>query len=430
MRRVAALAVCGAILLAFVVLLLGTNRPDETDYVVLCTAKTAPTVLATNDQNGESIFVLEQDNSTILLRANEHGTAARLDLDFAADWAAVYDDKIILRSGNSVKNYDTKNFDYISETDLHWDIDDIIYFSCDQNGTQYAVLSAKRKVLQIAQNESESSVQLDGEVTAFCDFSDGVWLSAGSKLIRQIGTSTATFSWSCPLFAAFNESTVLDCDGVLSVADETEIAPLLRCSQEFYSKLECCFDADSLIAASGKEVLCYDESGESAAHCELPADAMAVTKSGALFCLDGSLCYAPFVFEPVVTPTPSPLPTPNVPALHTEGELLICEPGTTVQELREMMKPEEAEIRDAAGRMLTSGRLSTGMTANAWTVIVMGDCNGSGTLTESDMQIAISMLLGEEPTSAEALRAIDFNESGKLETDDLLMLSKAIAGEK
>lgn len=429
MRRAAVGVSFGVILLLFVLLLLGTAQPDEIDYVVLCSAKSAPEILAAGEHNGESIFMLEQGNTASLLWADEHGTVARIDIDSPIDKAMIYNDAIFLCSGNKILSYDAKTLSITKEADLKWDIDDLLYYSCDENGTQYAVLSKDRDALQIAQEGEILTVQLSGEATAFHEFSGGVWVSAGSELTRQTGKTTASFSWASPLFAAFGESVVLDCDGVLLAAGETDLAPLLRCDVEFYNKAECYLDDGALIAVSGKNVLRYQTDGEAAEQCTLPANALAVTKAGAVFYFEGNLCYAPFAFEPLVSLSPSPSPTPNVPALRSEGEYLICEPGTTVQELRELMKPEAAEIRDTAGRLLTGGRLATGMTANGWTVVVMGDCNGSGTLTGSDLQAAISILLGDDSVPDYVLRAADYNESGVLESYDLLQLSRAIAGE-
>lgn len=427
MKRIVAGVLCGLVLVFCVLLLMGNGEPEETPYVVLYSgAESTPTVLVAETKNGESLFVLSQSSGTVLLRANEHGTAARYDLSAPADWAAVRGDALLVLSGGALFTYDAKTLTQLDETTLAWDADDLLHFAYGEDGTQYAVLATQRDTLSVSRNGEKTSVQLGGKVESFCGYAGGVWLSAGGELIRQSGTETVRFSWASPLFTAFQENLILDGDGTLCIAGEEDLAPLLSCEQELYRPTEVCFDGEALLTISGKSVLRTDVDEERSEQCTLPAKALGITCSGAIFYQDDTVCYAPFTFAPVVTPTPSPTPQPEVPALRTEGDFLICQPNTTVSELRESMKPEAAEIRDKAGRLLTSGRLATGMTANGWTVVVEGDCNGSGTLTGSDLQQAILMMLNEETEPASAFRAIDYDESGTINTHDLLTLSKKI----
>ena len=87
--------------------------------------------------------------------------------------------------------------------------------------------------------------------------------------------------------------------------------------------------------------------------------------------------------------------------------------GVTVKELLAYFAPEAVHIRRPDGTDVTSGNLATGMTAGEYTIAVLGDCDGSGTLSQADLRQA-------------PRRAGDLDGDGLLTTQDLVLLSQRL----
>ena len=127
---------------------------------------------------------------------------------------------------------------------------------------------------------------------------------------------------------------------------------------------------------------------------------------------------------PSQEPTPSPPPTPE--GIVQEGGLLVMPQGVTVKELLAYFAPEAVHIRRPDGTDVTSGNLATGMTAGEYTIAVLGDCDGSGTLSQADLRQAQALLLEDSSTQGAARRAGDLDGDGLLTTQDLVLLSQRL----
>ena len=127
---------------------------------------------------------------------------------------------------------------------------------------------------------------------------------------------------------------------------------------------------------------------------------------------------------PSQEPTPSPPPTPE--GIVQEGGLLVMPQGVTVKELLAYFAPEAVHIRRPDGTDVTSGNLATGMTAGEYTIAVLGDCDGSGTLSQADLRQAQALLLEDSSTHGAARRAGDLDGDGLLTTQDLVLLSQRL----
>ena len=79
--------------------------------------------------------------------------------------------------------------------------------------------------------------------------------------------------------------------------------------------------------------------------------------------------------------------------------------GVTVKELLAYFAPEAVHIRRPDGTDVTSGNLATGMTAGEYTIAVLGDCDGSGTLSQADLRQAQALLLEDSSTQGASRRA-------------------------
>ena len=230
----------------------------------------------------------------------------------------------------------------------------------------------------------------------------------------------------------------------------------------------CAVDQEGrLVYGSGGTVQWASLSGEVLAQAQPRGELLAVCGSGALTAEDGLFWFTPLSFqEAAATPTPSPTaeptptpapeptptqeptpiptetpgptpeptpsqePTPSPPptpeGIVQEGGLLVMPQGVTVKELLAYFAPEAVHIRRPDGTDVTSGNLATGMTAGEYTIAVLGDCDGSGTLSQADLRQAQALLLEDSSTQGAARRAGDLDGDGLLTTQDLVLLSQRL----
>lgn len=446
MKRKGSIKLCVILCAAFLfvagaVALFGAAEREIAPYVSLLSDEGGTRrVLAVGSAGTDAVAVFSTNVAATLVRCNSENVQAQIDLPFPLDWAAIFDDKLLLKSGDLLLEYDPLSLQERAKTNLPWPADDVLKFACDQNGAMYAVLSQSRNCVQISLPDGGGSTEtLPGEITGFSAFSQGVWVWAEGGLRMLSGTERREFIWPIAPLAAFDENTFLDRDGLFCTCAAGEVSPLFRCEQNLYESLNFCVDDEGcLLIADGASALRYSRAGELLGRCELAGTPDALCTNGAFFRREGSFCYAAFAFAPQESkppqeseppegmPTPSSEPEEEPPPLQLEDDCIIVQYGMTVEDLRELFKPEAAEIRDRAGRPLTAGKLATGMTANDFVIVLEGDLNGNGTVTESDLHEAIELYLQQEE-SGPRFRAADLNGDGLIDAHDLLLLSKLIA---
>ena len=213
-------------------------------------------------------------------------------------------------------------------------------------------------------------------------------------------------------------------------------------------------------ASSSQTLACATLAGTEVGTLSLRGELLAVCGSGAITQEDGAYWFTPLSFyeapatptpEPIPTDTPSPQPTlppeesspepeatptpepdpadtpsPKPDSFTREGDMLVAKPGTTVEDLIAYLKPGTAHIRWPDGTDVVSGRLATGMTAGDYTIAVLGDCSGNGSLSAADLEEAQGLLLEGSQVEGPWRRAADLDGDGQLTTLDLVLLSQAL----
>lgn len=444
MKRKFSPKLCGVACAAFLfiaaasaaVLLSGALRRETAPYTVLFPDEAGEySILSTGSYAGCEVSVFTGDASSVLLRSDAHGVKTRVDLKLRLDWAALYGGSLFVRSGGDLIAYDPSTLRELSRRALPWPADELVRFACDQDGVLYGVLSQSRDTVRVVSpGGTEQTVSMPSEIEAFCGCPQGVLVWSGGSLRMLSGTNTRSDLWPCAPLAAFGSDCFLDCDGLFCVCGPEGVVPLFRCEQALYEGPYYCLDEEGCLLAAGEtDVSRFDRDGALLGQCVLEAAPKAVSTGGAFFRKDGMYCFSPFSFlaqegpKESAEPSASPAPTPSAePPVRVENEYILLSPGTTVEELRELMKPEAVDVRSRTGSQLTAGALATGMTANGWVLVVEGDCNGSGDLTGSDLREAVSMSLAPEREMSPQFRAADLNGDGAIDASDLLALSELI----
>lgn len=98
----------------------------------------------------------------------------------------------------------------------------------------------------------------------------------------------------------------------------------------------------------------------------------------------------------------------------------------TIAELLAYFAPDAVHIYWPDGTEVTSGHLATGMTVETYTLVVLGDCDGSGMVSQQDMRHAQELLLANVKSEDPYRRAADLDGDGSLTTMDTVFLSQLL----
>ncbi len=439
-KRIRGGVLTGLLLLAFlgaaflVAVLLGSLRESRLAGAALL-----------QDAEDQEPLLLEAEDETIwlacggeknscLLRADSRTglVMASRELELPIYWASLQAGTLYYREDTEKSSWlvacDGETLQELSRRELPWAPEDIFLFDCNGTGGAFCVLSQSRSTLRVSSPGQEEEIREFPSAIDFleCD-EDGPALHAGDELClltwgEQIPCEAAPLAY-------FGNGYFLDGDGALCGLGSQGLTPFYQCEESFYGRLSYCLDGENclILSKSGGEVRRYDETGRTVGVCRLESTALAVCAAGGVTRQDGELFYMPFDFSaPDPTAVPEPTPEPEEPPVTVEEDFLLLEAGATADDLRELFKPEGVIIYDRLGKQMTSGRLATGATAGDWTVVIRGDCNGSGTINGRDLQTASTMLLTGEYSSEADYRAADLNDDGKLDTTDLVLLSKLV----
>lgn len=424
--------------------LTGSNSREAAPGQFLLSDPEEPfTLLALEESPSGVLAILKGEASTLLLRL-EPSIGEILEgreLPEAADWAGIRQGTLFLRvKGESNPELISLDLGTLQETSrriLPWQLNDLFLFDCDATNA-YCVLSKSRNTLEVFGSAGSFSREFSRDLEFLEAGSSGLCLSDGGTLFQsQSGAWVETAFEHIPL-KLLGDAVILCRDGTIFRREETGLAPLFQWEAPLYSGLFYCLDGENcLILSKAESVFCYSQTGKLLSSC-VTDPLLGICPSGGITRHDGALYYVPFSFaggssSVVSSPEPSPTFAPsNSPdfqqkePLKIDGSFLLFPVGTTVPELRELFKPDTADIRDAAGRSLLGGRLATGMTVNDWVIVVEGDCNGSGTVTAADLRQALTMVLEQEVPQMAQGKAADLNNDGVLDTTDLLLFSGLI----
>ncbi|WP_099205242.1 dockerin type I repeat-containing protein [Scatolibacter rhodanostii] len=158
--------------------------------------------------------------------------------------------------------------------------------------------------------------------------------------------------------------------------------------------------------------------------------------------------------EPTVTPSPIPTDIPSKPtkspkpsATPTEkpdisefilpnwaeenGDYLYIKDSKTIALLKETLSPFTVMIQDKNRNTVSSGNLRTGFAISVenqlhFELVLIGDCNASGTVNTADIKEMQRAVLGSNLLEGASFAAADLNRDNRITTADLILLSEMI----
>ena len=389
---------------------------------------------------GDGLVLVCGGERGLLLRLTEEGqVTARAVLDQPLRWAALRSGRLFLREdradGAALLIWDPESLREVGRVELGVPARDLLLLDCAGGDALAFVQASDRQTLRLVSGDGEDALTLPGEIS-FLAADGGTWLAACGQSLWVIGPQgREEIACLAPVVGSPGGGLALDEDGVVSRIEGSALTPLLRLPAPLYSPLSFCLDGENclIVSSGGRAVSRYDLAGEPLAARQLPAAPEALCPAGAVFSQNGTLRYAAFHWagdeaeeeSPSPSPSASPSPDPQedqAAEIRAEGDYLLAPAGTTAATLRELLWPDVADLRDALGRQVVQGRLATGMTVNDWTVVVLGDCDGTGTVTQKDVRAVLLLLLEDREAQGAFRRAADVNADGVVDSRDLLLL--------
>ncbi len=406
-------------------------------------------ILSMEEQSGGVALACCKEGGYLLFRldAATGQVLAQRSIGTPAYWAALRQETLFVRedlpSGSVLVGYDPDTLEEVSRRQLGWLPDDLLFFDCSASGSAFCVLDKERNLLRVSPPEGkERTEEFSEEVEFLGTEGEALYAWSGGSLSVFEGWEVRKFPCRFPPFRLLGGGRLLDREGVVSVLEETGLSAQFQCAEPLYDGPFFCLDRENCLILSdgGSGVIRYGPAGQPEGSCFLEEAPLGICAAGGVYRKEGGLYYGAFPFssaspkpspEPspmsAARPSPEPYPTPEDSPAWIEDGFVLLEAGSTVDQLRELFKPEAVEIRDLAGRLLTRGRLATGMTAGERVIVIKGDCDGSGTVTGADLRQAVTMSLeaGEGPS----YRAADLNGDGAVDTADLLALAAMLGSQ-
>lgn len=125
--------------------------------------------------------------------------------------------------------------------------------------------------------------------------------------------------------------------------------------------------------------------------------------------------------EPGESPAPTPVPPPAGWAPELQGDKIYVPLGAAVEDLRNYFKPMAVKVLTPEGEAVYYGNLATGMTVEEYTIVVPGDCDGTGACNDRDVQAAQAHLLEETLLEGPCRLAADLDGDGEVTPEDLVL---------
>lgn len=384
-------------------------------------------------------------DSALLMKLNAHTGRELLRREVEAPLAgAAFQGGRVLAWGDGqgeteLYAFDADSLEQVSGESASWDPAELLWLDWDGAGHALAVTGEAPAFLHVRLAEGrEETVGFPERITFLqADQLGNVYLCAGERLYLGEILSEG----DGPVFRKLpgeREPVLLagpgvwmERDGAVCRLKDGGAEQIFRLEGLEVPPLFCCLDGKNCLVLSngGSTLEWYDERGRRMGSRTTENEVAALCASGAVTQGKTGIFYVPLPEYGNAEQDPLPTPAPIDETGWVEGEYLVVPVGTTAAELRRLMEPETADIRDSSGAPVMFGGLATGMRVNNWTVVVPGDCNGTGTITGSDVRKAMELSLsGDGEVEGPYGRAADLDEDGRITGTDLVNLS-ALAAE-
>lgn len=386
----------------------------------------------------DSGIIITADKGTVYYRVDSDGNILySLDLPENIFAAYIYGQSVyclrseksrILMNEISIEDGGLLNSFYIKTSEP-----DISFICGDALGNIYYVIKGQGSTVYKcdAGGYSQPFIELDSAVT-FCGVTDDTLIYSHGSSISKVPVYAEAAPDTVPADTIpakfFSPNLMVDTKGVFcSLSDSAE--PLYNSGNNWDADMRLShFMDENSCFYSVKDSSTVEKLGDSGgALYNAPGTIRGLNANGIMVLDGGALKFSPYSSYNYIDDTPSPEPGGEDDA-EFYGEYIIVQAGRTVTSVNDAFG---AEIY-YNGRPAAAGVCRTGMTVeisgDIYTVIILGDVNGSGTVNSADIKLIQSHMIGkavlEEPP---LLFAADYSRNGLIETEDLVLIAKSIS---
>ena len=115
-----------------------------------------------------------------------------------------------------------------------------------------------------------------------------------------------------------------------------------------------------------------------------------------------------------------------------ENEYLVCEPSTTIEDIKEKYSDTTITVKNASGAAVTTGNVGTSYTITigdkTYTIVKLGDANGDGKITPADSTVILRAYVGLNTLNENAKLAANVNSDQKITPADSTVILRAYVG--
>lgn len=145
---------------------------------------------------------------------------------------------------------------------------------------------------------------------------------------------------------------------------------------------------------------------------------------------DSTEQYIEVVITPSIPEEPT-TPTDKNSQFKLEDDNLICEPNTTIEDIKEKYSETEIIVKKSDGTIVDSGNVGTGyvitIADKTYTIIKLGDINGDGHINTGDTFLIKQVIMEVKQLNDEnAKKVADINLDGDINTGDSFILKKHV----
>lgn len=431
-----------ALLLTGMGIIMGNGRSAE---IYTLRADTDAPLLYTEYADNH-IFVFNDGLDGVVLLLNEKGEVLAEIRDHRTILKARYTAGLLYLFSESggmltVTRLDCNDLDQLRQNHTGLQYMDMRFIDCDSAGNLYYSSYQKPDTVYAANPDGVSTgyLSFNSDISYLEVYQDVIYLHAEDALIAVNPGDLFTydvFESSLIPYQILNGQYLIDKEGTIAdYTSDEKVTPVYACPAPPSARLfHAIGEPDTLFwVSAAKEIKSADMLDNHMTLYETEFSVYAITGSSAVLKKDNKLYFTSFssftesepeTSEPGANPSPEPTPSVN---LDIEGEYLYIDSGLTISKFKQLFAPEAVQVTKASGELVTSGAVKTGMKVKSYHIIVIGDCNGTGTVNTADTREAQSMFLGTSMKDNVYFNAADMDRDGEVTTADLVKLSDLVS---
>lgn len=352
-------------------------------------------------------------------------------------------DKIKLFFSNEstalIEEYDVVSLEKLGEYELPIAYEKIMHIVSDSDNNFYIVehYSANTVMLCDEDGFSTADIEFDNKIDSLFSTQKYIYVSVNMNLYRFAHgdlENIELFEFNSIPYRFLSDDIFYDIYGDVYKITNSNIERKFKANEMVtdYLYYSLGYDEDIFWVNTSNNVIHSDIHGNVTEKYSVDGIVYAIGTKKAIVLKDEKLYmtnYNSFIEEDEESSREEIEPPDTLPSeLEHEDGFVYVIAGYTVSKFKQLFD-ENITVTKESGEIVTSGAIKTGMEFGEYKIVVVGDCNGTGTVNTADSKEAQNMFLGTSAKSEVYFRAADIDRDKEITTADLVLLSKLIDSE-